>query len=198
MNSGTTPAAPSRSPVVAVTRTPVAAASFRGHVERLPNRPHVVDVARTVARVGRRREQLAAPPVMDPPVAAGEDVAVRIGRRGPRHVPTPKGIRRFHQPGPADLHALNPTPQSSDLLLWVTCGKLWVFLSISSGRLTKIVRRAYWGKSALRGLHVGRDTATISRGDEARDPSPKKLARGLAFRVRGSPELQECNSGGES
>jgi hypothetical protein len=54
-------------------------------------------------------------------------------------------------------------------------------LAISSGRLTKIVSQADWGKSASHRLHVALDPATIPDGDETWDADRKKFGPGLAF-----------------
>src|SRR3954470_4019598 len=72
----TTAAMPMQSSVP-VLRMPIRPATRGGQVEHLPDRPHVVDVARMLARVVRRAEELAAPAVMDLPAAAGEDVRDR-------------------------------------------------------------------------------------------------------------------------
>src|SRR5262245_47441902 len=68
---------PGWSAAVAVPREPVRAASVRDHVEHLPDRPHVVDMARMLARLRLRSEELAAPAMVDRAAALREDMSDR-------------------------------------------------------------------------------------------------------------------------
>src|SRR5215472_12239334 len=55
-------------------RKPVLAAALARQVEQVPQRPHHVDVARVLARLGRGEHQLAPPGVADDVAVAREDV----------------------------------------------------------------------------------------------------------------------------
>src|SRR3981189_2117162 len=63
---------------VAEAGTPIRAPTLGSAVEDAPHRPHEVDMAPTLAWLSRRKEQLAAPEVMDLVSTADEDGGDRI------------------------------------------------------------------------------------------------------------------------
>src|SRR5262245_8796699 len=63
--------------VVAQSRRPARTAPFRRQVEQVPDRPQEIDVARVLATLGGREQELRVVEVMDLAVAAHEDIERR-------------------------------------------------------------------------------------------------------------------------